>query len=124
MRDFRQLGVWQKAHELALLIYTQTAQFPQQERVGLGATMRRAAIAIPMNIAEGCGQSDRIEFGKCTRNAIGLTSELEYLVLLARDLNLIESTLHERAYDSIAEVRKMLTGLSKSVSQQVLRAEG
>lgn len=118
MRDFRQLGVWQKAHELTLLIYRQTAQFPQQERLGLRTTMRRVAVSIPMSIAEGSAQNDCLEFGKHVRNAIGLSSELEYLVLLAQDLNLIDSAIHTTAQSAIVEVRKMLSGLSKSVLVQ------
>jgi four helix bundle protein len=123
MRDFRQLSVWQKAHELALLIYRQTSHFPAQERVGLGSHMTRAAVSIPMTIAQASGQSDRAEFANSTRTAIGLSSELEYLVLLAKDLDLIDTKFHDGAQKSVSEVRKMLTGLSKTVMLQV-RTEG
>lgn len=123
MRDFRQLNVWQKAHELALLIYRQTSHFPAQERIGLGTNIRRAAVSMPMNIAQASGQTDRTEFANRMRTAIGISSELEYLLLLARDLDLVDSSFYDAARGSVVEIRKMLAGLSKTVAAQV-RTEG
>jgi len=68
MRDFRRLKVWEKAHELSLAIYKATATFPQQELFGLTSQLRRAAVSIPANIAEGCGRSGEPELARFFKN--------------------------------------------------------
>jgi four helix bundle protein len=81
-----QLTVWQKSHELTLLIYELTASFPREEVYGLTAQMRRAASSIAANIAEGCGGDGDVELARYCRMARACASELEYHFLLARDL--------------------------------------
>ncbi|MCC6791593.1 MAG: four helix bundle protein, partial [Thermomicrobiales bacterium] len=84
-RNFRELKVWEKAHRLTLATYQSTAIFPREETFGLTSQIRRAASSVPANIAEGCGRGggDLVRF---CRIAAGSASELQYHLLLARDL--------------------------------------
>ena len=86
MKDFRKLLVWEKAHQLTLSIYNVTAAFPSEETYGLTSQMRRAASSIPSNIAEGCGREGDAELSRFCTIARGSASELEYQILLSRDL--------------------------------------
>ena len=90
MKDFRGLQVWQKAHQLTLAVYDTTKNFPREELFGLSSQMRRCAVSIGANIAEGCGKHGNGEFHRFLDIASGSTSELEYHILLARDLRLME----------------------------------
>ena len=87
MKDFRDLQVWQKAHGLTLAIYRVTVTFPRQELYGLTTQLRRASSSIAANLAEGCGRNSDAEFARFCSIAMGSASELEYHLLLARDLN-------------------------------------
>jgi four helix bundle protein len=109
--DYRKLAVWEKSHQLALNTYRATASFPKEEMYGLTSQIRRAAGSIPANIAEGAGRGGNIEFIRFLRISLGSANELEYHLLLARDLNFLETTLHSQLELSIAEVRRMLNGL-------------
>ena len=86
MRDFKNLKVWQKAHELALQVYGVVRRFPREERYGLVSQLQRAATSIPANIAEGCGCQGNREFAYFLNIAVRSSSEVEYLLILARDL--------------------------------------
>jgi four helix bundle protein len=92
MGDFRDLKVWQKAHELALDIYRTTTQFPKQEMYGLVSQMRRCAVSVGSNIAEGRGRGGDIEFARFMQIACGSLTELEYQLLLSRDLKYLPET--------------------------------
>jgi len=94
MKDFRNLKVWEKAHQLTLKIYKVTEEFPREELYGLTSQIRRACISIPTNIAEGCVRSSDADFSRFLYIAVGSTSELEYLILLSMDLKIIKSELH------------------------------
>src|SRR5438093_3248069 len=96
MKDFRKLMVWEKAHQLTLSIYQVTAAFPSEETYGLTSQMRRAASSIPSNIAEGCGRQGDAELSRFCTIARGSASELEYQILLSRDLKLTPSDDYER----------------------------
>lgn len=109
MKDFRQLKVWQKAHQLTLAIYQATASFPRDEIYGLTAQMRRASASIPSNIAEGCGRNSDAELARFCSMAAGSASELEYHLLLARDLNLIQLSDYPLLAEQIVEIKRMLT---------------
>ena len=89
MKDFRELKVWRKAHELTLAVYQITASFPREELYGLTAQLRRASSSIAANLAEGCGRNGDAELARFCSMAMGSASELEYHLLLARDLKLI-----------------------------------
>jgi len=119
VQDFRQLVVWQKAHELTLAVYRATREFPREELYGLTSQTRRASASVPANIAEGCGMGSDKLFSRHLQIALGSASELEYHLLLAHDLNLLSKSAHDRLSARTREVKKMLTSLA-----QKLRAEG
>ena len=102
MKDFRQLKVWEKSHQLALTIYRITASFPREETYGLASQIRRAASSIPSNIAEGCGRDGDPELARFCIIARGSASELEYQLLLGRDLKLLQP---ERLRDAVTTDR-------------------
>lgn len=81
MRDFRELKVWQKSHQLTLAIYKATVKFPKDEMYGLTSQIRRASASIAANIAEGCGRNGEAELGRFLQIAMGSASELEYQVV-------------------------------------------
>ena len=93
MKDFRQLKVWEKSHQLALAIYKSTKEFPKEEVYGLTSQIRHASMSIPTNIAEGCGRNTDKEFARFLQIAMGSASEAEYQLILARDLNFLP-TIH------------------------------
>jgi four helix bundle protein len=111
MKDFRQLTVWQKSHELTLSIYERTASFPREELYGLTSQIRRAASSIPANLAEGCGADGDAELARYCRIARASASELEYHILLSRDLKLMSTDAYEKLTERVVEVKRMLTGL-------------
>ena len=115
MQDFHQLKVWEKAHALTLDIHRITRDFPRAETFGLQSQMRRASVSVGANIAEGSGRSSRGEFGQFLSQALGSASELEYHVLIARDLGFIDVKAHERITAGVLEVKRMLTGLRRRV---------
>ena len=119
MKDFRQLKVWQRAHQLTLEIYKTTASFPRTEAYGLTLQIRRAAVSIPSNLAEGCGRKGDAELARFCTIAGGSASELEYQLLLAHDLKLIRSDDYETLAQQTTEIKRMLT-----VFVQRLSAEG
>jgi four helix bundle protein len=92
MKDFRDLRVWRKAHELTLLAYRCTATFPREELYGLTSQIRRCAASVAANIAEGCGKRGNAEFQRFLNISTGSASELEYHFLLSRDLHLLLSS--------------------------------
>jgi four helix bundle protein len=108
MKDFRDLVVWEKAHGLTMTVYQETARFPAEERYGLVAQLRRAAISVPANIAEGCGRRGDREFARFLEVAMGSASELEYEILLARDLGMLGTEGHADLERRVIEVKRML----------------
>ena len=111
MQNFRELKVWNKAHTVTLGTYSATESFPASERYGLTSQMRRAATSIAANIAEGCGRSSDADFARFLPVAMGSASELEYLVLLARDLRLIADNPYNAISADVQEVKRMLSAL-------------
>lgn len=109
MRDFRELKVWEKGHILTLAAYKATAGFPREEIYGLTSQIRRSSASIPANIAEGCGRSGDAELSRFLRIAAGSASELEYHLLLSKDLGMLKDSDHERLTVEATEVKRMLT---------------
>jgi four helix bundle protein len=110
-RSFRDLIVWQRAIELALSIYATTAAFPKEELFGLTSQLRRAAVSIPSNIAEGESRITPDEFKQFLGIARGSSAEVQTQLVLARRLQLAPIDLIERSESLIAEVHKMLNSL-------------
>lgn len=109
MKDFRKLKVWQKAHLLTLKVYEVTRGFPKEEVYGLTAQMRKSSSSIPTNIAEGCGRTGDAEFGRFLQIAMGSASELEYELILSRDLHYLSLNEYEDLQHDTVEVKRMLT---------------
>ena len=116
MKDFRDLQVWHKAHQLTLAVYRHTATFPREERYGLTTQLRRSASSIAANLAEGCGRHGDAELARFCSIAMGSASELEYHLLLAKDLNLLTAADHTMLTDQTTEVKRMLTGLLQKLT--------
>ncbi|MGH2541696.1 MAG: four helix bundle protein [Ardenticatenaceae bacterium] len=108
-RDFKQLKVWERSHQLTLEVYRATSNFPQLEAYGLTSQIRRSCASIAANIAEGCGRGGNAEFARFLRIAMGSASELEYHILLARDLSLLNTVIHEKLSNEVTEIKRMLT---------------
>jgi four helix bundle protein len=89
--------------------------FPREELYGLTSQMRRAAVSIPSNIAEGCGQGSDPDFARFLVIAMGSASELEYQLLLSCDLGYLDSMMHQSLEEKVAEIKKMLSSLIQRV---------
>ena len=116
MRDFHELKVWQKAHQLTLEVYRQSRGFPSSERFGLTAHLRRTATSIPSNIAEGCGRETKKELRRFLSIAAASGSELEYQLLLARELDYMSRDAYVALNAQVVEVKRMLYRLMQSLS--------
>ena len=118
MKDFRDLHVWHRVHRFTLDLYSATASFPRHELYGLTSQIRRSSVSIGTNIAEGCGKSGNGELQRFLQIASGSASELDYELLLARDLNYLPAAEHGRFAEELCQIRKMLTSLYKKVRQE------
>lgn len=115
MRDFRKLSVWKKSHLLTLSIYKITSIFPDSELYGLTNQMQRAAVSIASNIAEGCGRNTQPQFARFLNITFGSASELEYQIVLAKDLDFIDVSNFKELFQNITEIKRMLSALFNKV---------
>jgi len=115
VKDFRRLKVWEKAHLLTLDVYKLTARFPREELYSLTSQLRRCSASIGANIAEGCGKEGNRELYRFLQIASGSASELDYHLLLARDLNYLPQAEFLKVHKQLLEVRCMLTALLQKV---------
>jgi len=115
VKNFRDMVVWQRSHELTLAIYRATQRFPKEELYGLTSQLRRSSSSIPCNIAEGCGRRGNGEFHKFLQIATGSASEVEYQLLLSRELGYMSDVEYGKLSREIVEVKKMLAGLINRV---------
>ena len=116
VQDFRKLQVWRKAHSLVLSVYAKTANFPKEEMYALTSQIRRAAISIAANIAEGSSTGSDREFAKFLRISAASASEVEYFSVLALDLGLLDTPTAEQLIQDASDVRRMIRGLIASFS--------
>lgn len=115
MKDFKKLKVWEKAHRLTLDVYQASATFPREELYGLTSQIRRSCLSIPTNIAEGCGRSSDTDFARFLQISMGSASEVEYLLLLGRDLDLLVHEAYKELNSVVVEIKRMLTSLIKTL---------
>ncbi len=106
MKNFKELRIWQRSHQLVLDIYLITKSFPKEEVYGLTSQIRRSCSSIPTNIAEGCGRNSDAELNRFLVIAMG--SELEYQLILIKDLGYIQIESYEKLNNELVEIRKML----------------
>ena len=111
-RSFRDLLVWRKAHEFVLAVYSFTAGFPKQETYGLSLQMRRAAVSVPANIAEGFRRRGPAEKARFMNIAEGSLEECRYFLILAEDLGYGETA---KMHTALEEVSRMLTSYASAI---------
>jgi four helix bundle protein len=119
VEDFKDLRVWAKAHELTLSVYQKTRCFPKEELYGLTSQMRRSAASVGANIAEGCGRRSDGEMRRFLQIARGSANELEYHLLLARDLKFLQAADFTELETKVLEVQRMLASLAAAVKGAV-----
>ena len=117
-KGFRKLIVWQKAHQWILLIYKLTEKFPKHEMFGLTSQMRRAAVSVAANMAEGYAAGGKGQFGRYLDIAQGSLAEVEYYLILALDLKYIIQTEYEQAESLRAETGYLLHRLIESLGRK------
>ena len=115
MQNYKDLKVWSVAHEFTLNIYSVTLIFPKGEMFGLTTQVRRAAASIGANIAEGCGRNTQADLARFLQISLGSANECEYFLLLAKDLNYINSDDFESTFKQINEIKAMLISLIQKV---------
>jgi four helix bundle protein len=116
VQEFRNLKVWQKAHALTLAVYQATTNFPGEERFGLTVQLRRTAASIPTNLADGSGRATDGEFSKLLSAATGAASQLDYQLLLARDLGYLREADYTRLTAEVVEVKRIIAGLIQTLN--------
>ena len=116
IKRFEDLKVWQKSHELVLEVYKVTQQFPTEEKFGLTSQIRRSAVSVAANIAEGSKRQHLKEYIWMLYISHGSLSETEYHLLLAKDLKYLSDTKYQALFSLSEEVGRMLNGLIKSLS--------
>jgi four helix bundle protein len=120
LKNYKELQVWQRAYQLCLKIYKVTQRFPKEEQYGLISQIRRAAVSVPSNIAEGYGRKTTPDYLRSLYIAYGSNCELETQVLLSSDLDYIPVNDSEKLLDEIGEVERMLKALIKSLENKCL----
>lgn len=117
MVNYKNYKVWQRSHNLVLKIYTITEQYPKSEQFGLVSQINRACISIPTNIAEGCGRETQKELIRFLYISSGSAHELDYLILVSKELGFIKKNIAEQFLNEIDEIKKMLAALIKTIKK-------
>jgi four helix bundle protein len=115
MQDYRKLQAWQKSHALVLRTYAITADFPKGEQFGLTSQMRRAAVSIPANLAEGCYRDSKRSLAQAVRIALGSAAELEYYAILAADLDLLPESSRVTFVAETVDVKRVVSGFLRAI---------
>ena len=118
LKNFKELKVWQKAYQLCLEIYRVTRNFPREEIYGLTSQIRRAAVSVPSNIAEGYGRKNKGEYIQALYIAYGSNCELETQVMLSGDLGYVEDRDLRRLLEGVGDIERMLKALIKSLGEK------
>jgi len=118
LKNHKELKVWQKAYELCLKIYKLTEKFPKEERFGLVAQIRRSAVSIPSNIAEGYNRGHRLEYVQFLNIAYGSLNELDTQLLLSKDLSYASGEEVECILEDLYELERMLAALIRSLKKK------
>jgi four helix bundle protein len=118
VKDFRKLKVWEEGHQMTLTAYKITGEFPKQELFGLTSQIRRCSASIPANIAEGCGRVGNSELHRFLQIACGSASELEYHLLLAKDLGYLSPAIYDSVRKGLLDLKRMLVALTRKVGSE------
>lgn len=115
MKDLRDLRVWQKAHRIAIRVYKETSTFPREETYGMTSQIGRASVSVAANIVEGTGRSGDVEMARFFQIAFGSACELEYHLLLSKDLRYLGVSEYEEMESEVVELKKMLATFLKKL---------
>ena len=116
MRDCRKFSIWKRSHELTVKIYKVIVHgFPESERYGLSSQIRRAVYSIPLNISEGCSRSSEKDFAHFLEISLGSANELEYCLLLTKDLSFINEAQYSVFNEKINAIKAMIINLIKKI---------
>jgi len=115
MKNFKELLIWQRSHQLVLEIYLVTKSFPKEELFGLTSQMRRSSASIPTNIAEGCGRNSDAEMSRFLVIAQGSATELEYQIILSKDLSYLSLETFNKLSLELTEIRKMINTFMQKI---------
>ncbi|MCO6043693.1 four helix bundle protein [Aeoliella sp. ICT_H6.2] len=118
IESFKDLKVWQLGMELSERVYNMTKTFPDEEKFGLTSQMRRAVVSVPANIAEGHARNSTKEYMRFLSIAVGSLAEVETFVELSIRLSYVTAERTSQLLESIAEQRRMLRGLQRSLSDK------
>ena len=117
-QGYKDLKVYERSYKAALAIYRMTEKFPKEERYGLISQIQRAAVSIPLNIAEGYAKREsQAEFKRFLLMAIGSANEVSVLIDFAKDLKMLTVEAYEKARAEYQEIGKMLNGLIKTITK-------
>jgi four helix bundle protein len=116
LQPFRNFAAWQKSHALTLRVYRITESFPSNEADGLAAALRRGATHFSMKLAEACGHDSTREFVHSLRQARSIAVEVEYHLLLSRDLHLMKIEDYQALLADLVEIRKIIVGLMRTTA--------
>jgi four helix bundle protein len=119
MQDFRNLDVWQKAHQLTLAIYRLTREFPDDERFGIVSQLRRSVSSIGANLAEGCGRGTDADFSRHVQIAIGSACEVANHLIVAHDLGHLGDDQFLPLQEDTSRIKRMLTALLKTLRPRI-----
>lgn len=115
MKTVEELDVFKVSHQMALGVYKITMKFPEEEKFGLVTQMRRAACSVPMNLVEGANRLSKKEYRNFVGIAKGSAGEVNYQLLLAKDLSYIDVPTYEEMHSKLHRMGQMLSGLSKAL---------
>ena len=122
MRDYKKYDIWKLSHLLTLEVYKITESFPKEEIFGLTSQIRRASSSIGINIVEGCGRGSDEDFKRFLRNASGSAFEVEYILLLSKDLNYISEEkfigLTPKAEELKMKISKLILKIEEDINNK------
>jgi four helix bundle protein len=118
MRPHERLDVWRKSVDFVVDVYKLTESFPNEEKFGLTSQIRRAAVSVPANIAEGAGRQSEKEFVHFLSNAQGSASELSTEILIAFRLGFLAEQTYQTAHDELDDIGRMIHGLSRHLKSK------
>jgi len=119
MHNFKDLNVWKKSRQIVKEVYLFTSNFPKEEKFGLTSQIRRSAISIPSNIAEGCGRKTQKDFCNFLYIAQASSFEFETQLMLSLDLGFLDSQAFNQNLNQLNEIQKMLNGLINSIENKI-----
>lgn len=117
MHNYKELTVWQKSVEIAISVYKDTRNYPKYELYGLTSQIRRSAISISSNIAEGAGRNSDKDFSRFLNISYGSSFELETQLIISKELNYLDDTSFNKLNDDLSEIQKMLYSFIKKLSE-------